>query len=179
MTRSTSIPGRPEGGQGELEGGRGALGALVGDLDDDASPAAIVDDDLEMVVAGTPLQASALGRAAEDAVAAAIGDPAQLLVVLVDEGTRMTGLVAADGQARRPIEVGQAGHARAIEDRGDGRSRMPRERTETVGTPAPLGPGGQDPLDLGGRRGSGRAVGSGAPIGETRRAFGPKRRTHL
>src|SRR2546427_1509723 len=106
-------PRSPERGQGELERGHSALGALVGDGDDDAPSAAIIDDDLEVVVAGAPLQTPALGRPPEDAVAAAVGDPAQLLVILVDEGSRMTRFVAANGQARRPIEVGQAGHARA------------------------------------------------------------------
>src|SRR5207244_2507763 len=48
---------------------------------------------------------------------------------------------------------------------------MTEKRTEPVGPPAPLGPGGQDPLDLGGQRGSRRAVRPGAPVGQTRRAF--------
>ncbi len=88
------------------EGRRRAGATLVGDLDDDQASAPIVDDHLEVVVA----EAGSMGMRgvgpAERPVRATIGDPAELLVILVDEGTRMADLVATDGQAGRPVDVG-------------------------------------------------------------------------
>jgi len=159
---------------GELERGRGAGAALVGDVDDDAPPAAIVDDDLEVVVAEAASRPRRGGRPAKRAVAAAVGDPPELLVVLVDEGAGVAGLVAPDWQPGGPIEVDQPRRTGAAEDRGDRRGRVTEERAEAIGTPAPLGSGGQDPVDLGARRGPRRTVRPRAAIGETGAAFGPE-----
>lgn len=87
MTRSTSIPTAPNAAKASFQGGRGAGGALVSDRDNHAAPAAVIDHDLEVVIAESAPRPRRGGRAAERAVAATVGDPAKLLVVLVDERT--------------------------------------------------------------------------------------------
>ena len=81
--------------------GRGGAGrALVGDLGDVGEPGGVVDDDLEVVVAdGARRVARPPSVAAEHPVPAAVGDPAELLVVLVDELARVLADVA-DRDAR-------------------------------------------------------------------------------
>ena len=83
---------------------------------------------------------------------AALGDPAELLVVLVDERARMTDLVAPDRDAGWAIEIRQTRCSGPAKDRRDRRDRVAEERTQTIGPPAALASGGEDPPDLG-RRG--------------------------
>ena len=52
-------------------------------------PGLIVDDDLEMIIAETGLVQPGLTRATKQTMTAPVGDPAELLVVLVDEGARV------------------------------------------------------------------------------------------
>ena len=76
-----------------------ALAGLVGHRHDDREPAGVVDDDLEVVVAehGVPMSR---GAPATDPMAATVGDAAELLVVLVEQGARMAGHVADRGPGR-------------------------------------------------------------------------------
>ena len=106
-------------------------------------------------------------------MAAAVGDPAELLVVLVDEGTRVADLVAADGQPGRAIDVGQPRQPAATQDGADGRGREAEQRSEAIGPLAPRESGGEDPLDLARRRGARRAMRSGAPVEQARRSLEP------
>ena len=66
-----------------------------------------LDCQLEVVVAEPASGARRRARPTERSVAADIGDPAELLVVLVDERARMAGVVAPDRQTGPPIEIGQ------------------------------------------------------------------------
>ena len=116
---------------------------LVGDRHDDRVPAGVVDHDLEVLV---PHPAVAVVRGtvtAEDTPAAAVRDPAQLLVVLVDERAGVAGDVA-DGSGRHPVGITQPAEAAPDEDPVDGRWRSSEERTEAVGTVPPARPGGED-----------------------------------
>ena len=73
------MAGEPDGGV--EQGLAGAPGALVGHLGDGGEAGVIVDDDLEVVVAGTRPSARVMRRsvAPEQTVAAAVGDPSELL----------------------------------------------------------------------------------------------------
>jgi len=77
-------PGELDGRELERPGRAGR--SLIGHRDDDGDPTPIVDDDLEVVIA----EGLAAGgfRPTVDPMAAAVGHPAELLVVLVEEGTR-------------------------------------------------------------------------------------------
>src|SRR5215210_2184969 len=166
----------PVGGEDRQSLGQGPGGAptgLVGHLDDHASTAVVVDDHLEVVVPQPELAAPGLGRPAERAMPAAVGDPAELLVVLVDERAWVTDLVAADRQAGRPVDVGEPRQPAATQDGADGRGRHAEQRPEPVGTPAPLPPRGHDPGDLLGWGRVGRAMRSGAPVVQAGRSFEP------
>jgi len=107
------------------QGPAGAAGALVGDVGDVCQAGGIVDDDLEVVVAETPAPAVAMrsGRSPEDPVATAVGDPSELLVVLVDERARVV-VHVADGHARQSIGIAQAAVSRPGQDRVHGRARV-------------------------------------------------------
>ena len=102
-TRSTRIPTSANRAIGPRAPTR-RLGALVGDLHDDGIAAGVVDEDLEVVVARTLRSRRHPGRGAPPA---AVGDPTELLVVLVDERSRMAGHVA-DRDAGHPVGVAQA-----------------------------------------------------------------------
>ena len=67
-----------------------------------------------MLVAAT-LQTANLGRLTDRPPAAAVRDATQLLVVLVDERSRMAGDVA-DGRCGHPIGVPEPAEAAAPED---------------------------------------------------------------
>ncbi len=95
-------PGGPERGHGELESRRGHRDAH-------AASAAVIDHDLEVVVPEPAPGPRGCGRAAKRAVAAAVRNPAQLLVIPVNERARMTGFITADGKPGRPIKVGRRG----------------------------------------------------------------------
>src|SRR5674476_434968 len=82
---------------------------------------------------------------------AALGDPPELLVILVNEASRMADLIAADRQTCWSIDVGQAGHVGSAQDSGDRRDRMAKVWTEPVRTPAQPVPSAHDPLNLDGR----------------------------
>src|SRR5204862_4687880 len=90
-----------------------------------------------------------LARAPQGAMAPAVGDAPELLVVLVDERPRMAGLVASDGQPGRAIQICKAWHARAAQDRRNGGRWVARERTQPIGSPAQAVPGLEDPGDVG------------------------------
>ena len=166
--------GRVEGDQGELERCRRTGGALVRNGHDDRLTAAIVDDHLEVVVARAMASVAPHPVAAVHAVATAVRDPAELLVVLVHEGARMTELVSADGQTRRPVQVSEPGHPVPTQHRGDRRGRVAQEWSQAIGSPAPFLSRGNDAGDLVRRRRARRTVGSGRPVDEAGQSFGPK-----
>jgi hypothetical protein len=96
-----------------------------------------------MVVADPPAPGS--GGAAVDAVAAAVGDPAQLLDVQVQQLSGMFALVA-DDLAAGLVPVSQPGAAMAAKhplDRGAGQAEV---AGQLVGALAELISGGQDAL---------------------------------
>jgi hypothetical protein len=95
--------GLAEPADGLLDRPRRALGAFVGYGHDDGIPAGVVDEHLEMLVAGVGMTAMAVPTAAEDAPAATVGHPAELLVVLVDERAGMAGDVADRGTGPRSV----------------------------------------------------------------------------
>src|SRR5438034_3851527 len=80
-------------------------------------------------------------------MATAVGDPAELLDVDVEQ---LTGPLAdiADRDARRPVAIAQAGQAMAAEDVADRRARAADHRGEAVRPEAELVAGGQDRRDL-------------------------------
>jgi len=106
-----------------------------------------------------------------DAVASAVGHPAELLVVLVEEGTRVAGLVA-DRDPGRPVGIVQPTETGAPEGGVHGRAGMAGQRRQAMRAPATLDPGSDDRLRLVGRQRPRRASWSGAPIEQARIAFG-------
>jgi len=91
-----------------------------------------------------PLAGTAPGPVTtEHSPAAAIRDPALLLVVLVDERTRMTGDIA-DRDAGHPITVAQPAEATPDEHPVDGRRRSTEQRSEAIGSVSPGRPGRED-----------------------------------
>ena len=155
----------PDPEPGELDGrelkrpGRAGR-SLIGHLDDEGDPAPIVDDDLEVVIA----EGLAAGgfRPTVDPMAAAGGHPAELLVVLVEEGTRVTGLVADRGTGRA-IGIPQPADAGPSERGIDRRSGMAGQRRQSVRATAALDPGGEDRLGLLDWQRPWRTTRSGAP----------------
>ncbi len=148
--------------------------ALVGHVGDIGEPGVVVDDDLEVVVARTRASSVVRGarRPAEEPVAAAVGDPAELLVVLVDERARVV-VDVADRHARQAIGVAQPGVAGPGEDGIHGRAGLAEQRAEPMRAPAPFDPAAEDRLDDLGPGQPGRAVGSRAAVLETGPALGP------
>jgi hypothetical protein len=63
----------------------GARGALVGDVADIGQPGRVVDHDLEVVIPALPAMPVRRLHPTQQPMTAAVGDPAELLVVLVDE----------------------------------------------------------------------------------------------
>ena len=114
----------------------------------------VIDDDFEVVMAETGTVGMRRDGTAEYTMTAAFGDPPELLVILVDEASWVADLVAADRQACRSIDVGQARHTGSAQHSGHSRGWMTQIWTESVGTPAQLGPSAHDPLDLEGGGGS-------------------------
>ena len=123
---------------GVLHGPRGARAALVGDGHDDGVAAGVVDEHLEVVVADAAMVAVARPGPAEDPPTAAVGHPAELLVVLVDERARMARDIA-DRSRGHPVGVAQAVEAGPAEDAVDRRARVPGERRQASRTVAPTG----------------------------------------
>ena len=162
-----------EAGNGQLDRPRGTLAALVGDGHHDGIPAGVVDEHLEVVVA----DASAVTRmgmtlAAEHSPATAVRDPSELLVVLVDEGSRMTGHVA-DRSGGHPVGVTQPVEAGPAEDAVDRRAGMARERRQAGRAIASPSPRSKDRRSHGVGRAAWRVMRSRAPIFEPRQAVGP------
>jgi hypothetical protein len=133
-------------GRRDLECPSRRTSGLVGHMHDDPQAAVIIDDDLDMVVAD-PLAARTF-EPAEDSMSAAIGDTAELLVVLVDERSRMAGDIA-NRRSRDPVGVTEAVEAAADQDAMDCRARSAKQRTKPVGTVSGVGSDGQD-LGFGG-----------------------------
>jgi hypothetical protein len=105
-------------------------------------------------------------------MATTAGDPAELLVVLVDERARVV-VDVADGHPTEAIGIAQPAVARPGEHGIDGRARLAQQRAKAVRTPAPFHPGGEDRLyDLGSGQ-PGRAAGSRAAVLETGPALAP------
>ena len=75
------------------------------------------------------MTAVAVSPATEHAPAAAVGHPAELLVVLVDEGAGMAGDIA-DGGPGHPVGIAQPAEAGPSEDAVDRRARMACERRQ-------------------------------------------------
>jgi hypothetical protein len=104
-------------------------------------------------------------------MAAAVRDPAELLVVLVDKRSRVV-MDIADGDARQAVGVAQPRVARAGEHGIDRRAGLAEERPQAMRTPASHHPGRQDRLhDLGPGQ-PWRAAGSRAAILEAGPALG-------
>jgi hypothetical protein len=160
-----------EAGDSQFDRPRGALTPLIGDRHHHRVAAGVVDEHLEMVIAP---RAAVLRRqaAAEDAPAATVRHAAELLVVLVDERTRMAGHVA-DRSSGDAVAVVQAVEAGAPQDAVDGRARMTRERRQARRAVAAPGAGPDDRgRDLGGRPAR-RAVRPRAAILDPGKAVGP------
>jgi hypothetical protein len=121
-------------------------------VDHDRAPAPVIDDDLEMVMPETGVMSVRRDLSAEYSMSAAVGDPSELLVILVDEAARMTDLITAYRQSCRSIDIGQARQTSSAQYGSDGRGRMAEVWTEPIRTPAQLVPSGDDPLDLDRRR---------------------------
>lgn len=83
---------------------------------------------------------------AEDAPPATIGDPALLLVILVNERTRVAGDIPDRG-CRHLIGIAQPAQPAPRQDAGDRRGWPPKQRPKPIWAVSPLGSGGQD-LDL-------------------------------
>jgi hypothetical protein len=139
-----------EDSQGSRQSRSCTRAGLVRNLDHDRSPAPVIDDDFEMVVAEAFV--ARCNVSSKSPVTAPVGDPPELLVILMDETAWMTDLVAADRQACRSVDVGQARHVGSAQDSRDGRGRVAKVWTEPIRTPAQLVPGAHDPLDFDGRR---------------------------
>jgi hypothetical protein len=80
------VPDLGEAGSRQLERPGGTLGSLVGDGHDNGVTAGVVDEHLEVVVA-TRSSILRCHTSPEHPPSAAIGQPAKLLVVLVDQRT--------------------------------------------------------------------------------------------
>jgi hypothetical protein len=93
-----------------------------------------------------------------DAVAATIGDAAQLLDVKVDQLAGMLALVAHD-RAAGPVDAGQPVHAVAGQDPIDRRAGHPQVVAESMWALTAATPGGQHPTDLAGAEGGGQCWG--------------------
>lgn len=94
-------PERRELGGGGLEPVRGARRGLVRHRHDDQVAARVVDDDLEVRVPGVAVPVVRCVEAPQAPPAAAVGDAAELLVVLVEERARVAGDVP-HGRRGRP-----------------------------------------------------------------------------
>ena len=123
-----------------------------------------------MVVAA---DAPILGRntLAKDSPAAAVGHPTKLLVILMDERSRVTGHVA-DGRAGDPVGVAQTTEPGTPQDTVDRRGRVTGQRCQAKRTVTPADPGPND-------RGSGlggqsprRSVRATAAVFEPGQPFG-------
>ena len=112
-------------------------------------------------------------RSTEEAVTATRRDPAELLVVLMDERPGMV-VDVADRDARRPVAVAQAAEAGPHQDLADGRARVAGERRQAVWPVAPADSGPEDRCDGLGRQRAGRMMGPRAPIEQAILAFGLK-----
>jgi len=105
--------------------------------------------------------------AAVDPVAAAVGDPAQLLDVDVQQLARPLADIA-DRDAGRTVLVSQPGQPVAGQDVADGRARHADDGRQPVRAEAVLVPGSEDRVHLHLGQGSWRAERPGAPVLEAR-----------
>lgn len=101
----------------------------------------VVDGGVDVVEAQTGT-AGAAGLAAQDLVSAAVGDPAELLDVDVDEFAGPVAFVAADDLAGGPVQVGQPVQAVADQNAVHGRGGQAQDRAdagraEFAGLPQP------------------------------------------
>lgn len=88
----------------------------------------VVDRAVDVVEAHAPHGSA--GRAAQDAVAAAVGDPAEFLDVDVDEFAGPVSFVAADHGAGRTVEPGQPIETVPGQDPVDGRGGQTQDRAD-------------------------------------------------
>ena len=96
-----------------------------------------------MLVAGTGVAPGPILASTEGPPATTIGDPAELLVVLVDEGPGMAGDVA-NWCRGHPIGVAKAAQAVPAEGSMHGRRGQSEEWPEAVRAISPAGPGGDE-----------------------------------
>jgi len=158
--------------RGRLKGEHRTRGGLVGHGHDDGIARGVVDHDLEMLIAGRRMLGMLHLIPTADAPAATVGDAAKLLVVLVQEGSRMAGDIA-DRRRGHPVGVAQPAEAAALEDPVHGRRRQAQEWSQSIRAIPPTGAGGQD-LDLDrSRQPPRRTVRPGAPIEQASLAFDP------
>jgi hypothetical protein len=131
----------------DLQGGDGAGCGVVGDRHDNGVATGVVDDDLKVLIAGVAVAVVGSLKTTERPPAATGRDPTQLLVVLVEKRTRMTGDVADRGGGHL-VGVAEAAEAAPSEDPMDSRGRPPEERSKAIRPVSPGGPGSED-LSLG------------------------------
>jgi hypothetical protein len=166
-------PDLGELGDRQLDRPRGALAALVDDRYDDGVAAGVVDEDLEMVVADAAILGPRQTLSTTSPPAAASRHPAELLVVLVDEGARMAGHVA-DRSGGHPVGIAQAVQAGPPEDAVDRRAGMAGQRGQ-AGRAVPPTSAGRD--DRGGHlvgRAAWRAMRSRAAVLESGQPVRPE-----
>jgi hypothetical protein len=85
------------------------------------------------------------GFSAERSVTPTVGYPPELLVILMDEGSRVAGDIA-DRRGRDPVAIGQAVEAAADQDSVDRRAWAAQERPESIRAVSSALSGGQDLL---------------------------------
>lgn len=125
-----------EVGRGPGQEGRAGRGGLVGQVLGVGDAAVVVEGGVQVGPAGAVGPAAVAAGPAESLVAAAVGDPAQLLDVDVDQFAGAGAFVAADGFAGGPVQGRQGRLVMADEDAVGGRDRDVAPDGEPQGTDA-------------------------------------------
>src|SRR4029453_8139468 len=136
-----AVVGEPGGGAGPEPGG--GVAAFVGEDLGVGKAGGVVDRGVQVAVSGLGGGCAAVAASrspAEDLVAAAVGNVAQLLDVHVHQLTGpvtfVTSHYSADVLAGGPVQVGQAGQPVAAQDRVDGGGGHAEVAGEGGGAPA-------------------------------------------
>lgn len=118
-------------GRGGLKstGGRGSR--VIRHRDHHGVTAGVVDHDLYVVVSGLAPAALRSTAPAEGSPPATVRYPAELLVVLMDEGSGMAGDIA-DRSDSHPVGISEPIEAAADQDSMDGRWRPTEQRAESI-----------------------------------------------
>jgi pimeloyl-ACP methyl ester carboxylesterase len=139
-------------------------GRLVGEDLAEGDPRAVVHGRVDVVIAD-PTTGGGGGAAAVGAVAAAVGDAAQLLDVDVDQLAGMLALVAHDHPAG-PVGVGKPAHPVTPKDPIDGRASHPKPPGQPMRPLAVTAASGEHATDLGSGEGVGATLRSRAAVGQ-------------